>query len=93
MDPFRYLRNPAVLWREERHGGEGGEAAALLYLDTDIVTINGVGLDVWRLCDGMTVDEIVDRLMEAYEIDRQTLTDDVLRFLGEMAERRLVTHV
>lgn len=88
MGPRRFSRNPDALWRVEHDGG--GDVAALIYLDNDIVTVNGVGLHLWRLCDGATVEDLVDRLMDEYDVDRSTLTDDVLRFIGEMEERRLI---
>lgn len=90
MNGVRYRRNPDALWRIEHPGADGDGPAALIHLDTDIVTINGVGLDVWRLCDGATLDEIVDRLVDEYDVDRQTLAEDVASFLGELEERRVL---
>lgn len=74
----------------ERTDADGDGPAALIQLDSDIVTINGVGLDVWRLCDGVTPEEIVDRLLQEYDVDRKTLADDVAAFLEELCTRRVL---
>ncbi|MCA3693479.1 HPr-rel-A system PqqD family peptide chaperone [Aquidulcibacter sp.] len=50
-----------------------------------------VGADIWSLLERpMTMDEICEALMEAYEVDRTTCFQQVSQFLGKMAEINLV---
>jgi coenzyme PQQ biosynthesis protein PqqD len=48
---------------------------------------------VWDLCDGShSVSAMVDTLSQEYDAPADAIQEDVLAFLGEMAEERLVIH-
>ncbi|MEA2561562.1 MAG: hypothetical protein QOH06_3066 [Acidobacteriota bacterium] len=48
---------------------------------------------VWDLCDGShSVSAMVAALCQEYEAPAESVEEDVLAFLGEMAEERLVVH-
>ena len=46
------------------------------------------GTAVWKLCDGeRTVAQIVDELIESYEVSREELERDVEEFVADMEGR------
>ena len=48
---------------------------------------------VWDLCDGShSVSAMVDALCREYDAPAESVEEDVLAFLGEMADERLVIH-
>lgn len=55
-------------------------------------TLDPVGSRIWELLSEKpsTVDELADRLMEEYEVDRQTCLNDVQAFIDDMAARKLI---
>jgi len=60
----------------------------------NIYTLNAVANDIWNLLDGeRTVQQIVKQLEEEYEIDSETLTNDVSRTLDELRGAGLVKRV
>ena len=60
----------------------------------NIYTLNAVANDIWNLLDGQrTVQQIVKQLEEEYEIDSETLTNDVSRTLDELSGAGLVKRV
>lgn len=67
----------------------------LVLLDPDggeYFSLNEVGSRVWELCDGTrTVGEVVGVLAEEFEAPSETIRDDVLELLEELAAARLVT--
>lgn len=55
-------------------------------------TLSEVGADIWRASDGTrTVREIVHHLLEIYDIDQQTLQQDVEEFLALLRDRKLLS--
>lgn len=54
--------------------------------------IKGVGPRVWELLEyPTTVDVIVERLLSEYDVTREHCTDEVVKFLGGLRERGLLT--
>lgn len=52
-----------------------------------MLTLNEVGGEIWKLLDEVdSEEEIIDRLMEDYEVDREELQRDVQEFLGRLRE-------
>jgi len=48
---------------------------------------------VWDLCDGShSVSAMVAALCQEYDAPAESVEEDVLAFLGEMADERLVVH-
>ncbi len=101
----RIVRNPDILWREEDEAMEeatallegGGEAAeigtAILFSDGTMVTLNLLGTEIWKICEGVTEEEIVTRLLEEFEVEADILRHDVHAFLTELAEKRYISYV
>jgi GeoRSP system PqqD family protein len=98
----KYFRNPDALWREEDlpteqaiKGLEMGEDVA--EVGTSIILSHGkmhalniLGTEVWKLCDGRTVDQIVTALRDRFDVEPDVLKTDVESFLKEMKELGLV---
>lgn len=101
----RIRRNPDILWREEDETLEevaallesGGEAAeigtAILFSDGAMVTLNILGTEIWKRCEGRTEEEIVTELLEEFEVEADILRHDVATFLNELAEKRYIFYV
>lgn len=96
----RYRRRRGIAWREEGEARQeaiealaAGEDASsrgtlLLVVSGQIFELNLVGADVWKLCDGeRTVAQIVDELIESYEVSREELERDVRAFVADMEGR------
>ena len=101
----RIHRNPDILWREEddaveeansllEQGGEAGEiGTAILFSDGTMVTLNLLGTEIWKRCEGLTEDEIVAELLQEFEVEAAVLRADVALFLIELAEKRYISYV
>jgi len=69
------------------------EEIVLLAVDAEsYLSLDPVGSRIWELLSEKpsTVDELADRLMEEYEVDRQTCLNDVQAFIDDMAARKLI---
>jgi GeoRSP system PqqD family protein len=101
----RIVRNPDVLWRVEDDAAaeaarlldEGGDAAeigtAILFADGTMVTLNLLGTEIWKRCEGRTAEEIVTELLEEFDVEPDLLRADVAAFLNELAEKRYISYV
>ena len=53
-----------------------------------IFNINEVGADIYKILEnGLSVAEAIDELLKEYDIDKDTLTNDVLEFVEELRKR------
>ena len=94
--PEKIYRNSAAMWREE----DGQKEIVLQGLDKDsdvadigtsIVLMNGtihslniLGTEIWKLCEGKTPAEIVSELKDIFDVEQARLETDVNSFLSEM---------
>jgi hypothetical protein len=76
--PEKYrLRREALEWREVEGEVVAADTRSSLYL-----SVNAAGAVLWpALAEGTTEDALVDRLIEAYGLDRERARHDVARFL------------
>ncbi|HEY5973445.1 MAG TPA: GeoRSP system PqqD family peptide chaperone [Geobacteraceae bacterium] len=100
----KVFRNPDVLWRVEDEAFEkagalleqGADAAeigtAVLFADGTMVSLNILGAEVWKLCDGREDGAIVETLLEQFDVERQTLSSDVAAFLAELADKGFIRY-
>lgn len=98
----RIQRNPDVLWREEdeqrdqaRSALEQGDdaediATSLLFNNGVMLSLNMLGTEIWKLCDGRTSAEIVAELLNCFEVEEDELRADVTAFLNELAEKGFI---
>lgn len=101
----RIVRNPDILWREEDDAIEeatalleaGKDAAeigtAILFSDGAMVTLNLLGAEIWKRCEGLTEEELVAELIEEFEVEADILRHDVAAFLNELAQKRYISYV
>ena len=101
----RIVRNPDVLWREEDDAiveaaqllEQGEDAAeigtAILFADGTMVTLNLLGTEIWKKCEGRTEEEIIAELLDEFEVEPDILRNDVSAFLDELAEKRYISYV
>lgn len=101
----RIERNPDILWREEEEAAKeaaellakGEDAAeigtAILFADGTMVTLNILGTRIWKICDGLTEEEIIDSLLQEFDVEEPVLKTDVAAFLHELAEKRYIRYV
>lgn len=101
----RIERNPDILWREEDEAAEeaaallarGEDAAevgtAILFADGTMVTLNILGTEIWKICDGLTDNEIIAQLLQEFDVEESVLRADVTAFLQELAEKRYIKYV
>ena len=69
--------------------------AVILSLDTKVLRgLNPVGSRVWELIDGRrSVDEIVGAIVKEFDVEPGQAAEDVGRFVQELLDKGLVTHV
>jgi Coenzyme PQQ synthesis protein D (PqqD) len=86
--PERYpAQNPLAAWRVYE-----GEAVIVSPETSMLHTLNAVGTFIWEAADGRTaLDAIVDRLVEAFEVDHATAARDAETFIDELSRRGLLT--
>lgn len=85
----KVTRDENVAWRII-----GDEAVLLSAEDSSVHSLDAVGTRIWELCDGeKTVSEIIDQVVEEFEVDRDTAEKDVVEFIEELMqkEKSLVT--
>jgi hypothetical protein len=78
-------RAPAALSRAFEH-----EVAVILPTASAVRVLNEVGARIWALADGRTVAEILDVLVNEYDVDRTQLRVDAEAFLAELQGRGLL---
>ncbi len=97
-----YYREPDAVWREEVlpteqaiKGLEIGEdmsdvGTSIILLHGKMHALNILGTEVWKLCDGRTLDEIVAELKDKFEVETAVLQKDIDLFLINMKRLGLV---
>lgn len=97
----KIFRNPDAVWREETIGKEkaleGLEKDAdvsmvgtsTILLHGKIHSLNILGTEIWKLCEGRTPEDIIAAIQEEFEADPETLRHDVTAFLEELKETGL----
>lgn len=72
-----------------------GNELAMMNTETGkYVIINEVGKDIWSLIDGEKSEEdIINALLELYDIDEETCSNEVNTFIRQLIDEKLVTKV
>ncbi len=84
-------RNRNVAWRVIEE-----EAILISSEDSMLHSLDEVGTLIWELADGEhTIDQIVDRICEDYDVERERAHKDTVEFLENLAgdELKLVEFV
>jgi pyrroloquinoline quinone biosynthesis protein D len=97
-------RNPDAMWREEdealadaqealARGEDVGEmGTSVLFCGGTMLSLNLLGTEVWKLCDGRNVAGIVAELLPQFEVEEDMIREDVEAFLAELAEKGFITY-
>jgi GeoRSP system PqqD family protein len=92
----RIYRNPDVLWRRESDPDEGAAneeaVAAILFSSGAMLSINEFGLEVWELCEGKTVEEMVTYLLSEFDVEADLLHSDILEFLESLITKGFIRY-
>jgi pyrroloquinoline quinone biosynthesis protein D len=100
----KVFRNEDVLWREEDDSkaqayeelskGENAEAigTSVLFSDGLMMSLNMVGTEIWKLCDGRSVDEIIADLVECFDVEPDILRQDAEAFLAELQQKGFIRY-
>jgi len=101
---MKIFRNPEILWREEDdskaeayHGLEQGEdvsdvGTSVLFSDGIMLSLNVLGTEIWKRCDGRDVEGIVSDLIQQFDVEPDVLRKDALIFLDELAEKGFIRY-
>lgn len=78
-------RNKDVAWRVIEN-----EAILISAEDSMLHSLDEVGTRIWELADGSnTVGDIVEKIFEEYEVDRETAETDVVEFVTNLSSEKL----
>jgi GeoRSP system PqqD family protein len=58
-----------------------------------MTTLNLLGTEIWKICEGRTEEEIVSALLDGFEVEPDLLRSDVAAFLSELAEKKYISYV
>ncbi len=99
---MKLFRNPEAMWREEdrylkqaEEGRDRGEdvtdvGTSIILHAGKMLSLNMLGTEIWKLCDGRTADEIIGLLGERFDVDEETLRQDVHAFLENLRSEGLI---
>ncbi len=99
---MRIFRNPDVMWREEDELKEkayndlesGNDVedigTSVLFADGIMLSLNILGTEIWKRCDGKTFDEIVSELVQVFDVDMEVLRKDASGFLAELEKEKYI---
>ena len=99
---MKIFRNPEAMWREEDaskedalRGLEKGEdvseiGTSIILFHGEMHSLNLLGTEIWKLCDGKTFDEIVSELEDSFDVEKEVLERDVDSFVSNLKGLGLV---
>jgi pyrroloquinoline quinone biosynthesis protein D len=92
------------MWREEDEALAGAREAldrgedigelgtSVLFSGGTMLSLNFLGTEIWKLCDGRSADDIVAELLPQFEVEEDVLRGDVQAFLDELAEKGFISY-
>ena len=92
------------MWREEvdtlaeaQAGLDRGDdvedlGTAILFSGGSMLSINFLGSEIWKLCDGRGMDDIVNTLFVQFDVEEEMLRSDVQAFLDDLAKKGFITY-
>lgn len=101
---MKVFRNPDVLWREEDDSkaeayaglskGENVEdvGTSVLFSDGVMMSLNLLGTEIWKHCDGRSLDEMLAELMNQFDVEPSVLREDALTFLNELEAKGFIRY-
>jgi hypothetical protein len=80
------IRNQDVIWREV-----DGETVLLNPVTGRYFGLNKVACSFWNKVDGIaTVDEIIEQMLDEYEVEREVLSRDIRELITTLAQFELL---
>lgn len=68
-----------------------GETVLLNKENGDYFTLNRMGTEVFNLiCGGMEIEQIVDALIDKYEVEHDILRADIISLIDEMKKKNII---
>ena len=61
-----------------------GKAIVITIDQNQLHVLNGVGTRIWGLCDGRSLNAIVDVIVDEFEVERDRALQDVREFAGRL---------
>lgn len=56
-----------------------------------LIVVNGIGQFIWdNIQEEITFDQLIDRILEEYEVDRETAKTDTILFLDELVKAEIL---
>jgi pyrroloquinoline quinone biosynthesis protein D len=98
----KIFRNPEAMWREEEIQKEealeslakgedvSGLGTSIILLNGNMHSLNLLGTEIWKLCEGKTLEELVSALEADFEVEKPVLEQDVRNFVNSLKELGLV---
>lgn len=86
INKYPYRIEKGCVWRVV-----DGETIILSDNANKLHTLSDVGGEIWRLADGkITIDGIIAKIVEAFEVERETASRDIVEFIQELSEMNLI---
>lgn len=87
----RYVKNPDIEIRRL-----SGEMVLLPRKEEpdnpgEIYVLNGIGVRIWQLMEGVTIKKLMETLLEEYEVSPEELETDLRQFLSKLEHIGLVS--
>jgi len=101
---YNIQRSPNVLWREEvdalaeahcglERGDDVGEiGTAVLFSGGAMLSVNVLGSEIWKMCDGRDFEAIVNALLQEFDVAEDVLRADVQSFLSDLKQKGFITY-
>lgn len=69
-----------------------GEEISMLDVESgNYYVLSSMGAVIWEILDGEKhIDEIVSSLIEEYDVDRETCESEVIRYLNDLENKKLI---
>jgi GeoRSP system PqqD family protein len=99
---LKIFRNPDVMWKEEEEYKKQAYEAlekgkdveelgtSVLYSGGTMISLNVLGTEIWKRCEGKTIDEIVAELVEMFDVEPHVLKKDAEDFINELKEKGFI---
>jgi len=99
---MKIFRNPDILWREEDESkkealeglASGSDVSdvgtSVLFSDGIMLSLNVLGTEIWKRCDGRDLDAMVSDLMTQFDVGPETLREDTRTFLSELEHKGFI---
>lgn len=92
MDKVKINLDSMVVVKQDIPAVSLGDEVALLNVETGkYFGLGDTGSSIWKLIEEPSVlVEVVEKLMQEYEVDREVCSEHVLEFIGNLLEEELI---